>query len=118
MKKISIYNKNKKDVYKDNIKLEKKYKNFKKNKNFKFKDLKFISNLSMNIIIKLGYANITIKELLKLSKGSIIFFSKKSKDLLSIFVNNCLVAKGKIIFKKNRYGVKILNLIKNSFKKK
>ncbi|ALD15044.1 hypothetical protein IX46_00415 [Buchnera aphidicola (Aphis glycines)] len=72
-----------------------------------------IFDIPVDITIELGQSRLKIKELLNLSKGSMLFLNQKQEDPLKIFANGKLVAFGEIVTSENTYGVRIINT-KNS----
>ncbi|VFP80971.1 Flagellar motor switch protein FliN [Buchnera aphidicola (Cinara kochiana kochiana)] len=88
------------------------------NKDFKKKiiDYSMIHNLSImsipvSITIELGKNEITICELLQLSRGSILELEDTVGKPLNIFVNNCLIALGELVVHNEKYGVRIIKLL-------
>ncbi|VFP79064.1 flagellar motor switch protein FliN [Buchnera aphidicola] len=101
------------NIYDDDI-VKKKIENIDFNKkiiNDFFVYKKSIISIPVSVTIELGKKKITIKELLKLSKGSILELEDKVDEPLNIFVNKNLVALGELVVHNKKYGVRIIKLL-------
>ncbi|QCI24186.1 hypothetical protein D9V75_00365 [Buchnera aphidicola (Muscaphis stroyani)] len=76
-----------------------------------------IENLPVNITVQLGKLKIKIKDFLNLSKDNVLILDKSIQEPLDVFMNDCLIASGEIVFLENKYGLRITE-VKNNFKKK
>ncbi|WP_154017292.1 flagellar motor switch protein FliN [Buchnera aphidicola] len=76
-----------------------------------FKNINIISQIPVTITVELGHKNITIKELLSLSSGSIISLKEKEGEHLNILVNGNLIAKGELVMIQKKYGIRITSII-------
>lgn len=107
-----IYDKNKKKIC--NIISEKNFvtDDDKKNNFIIFlKKMKEFMHIPISITINLGKKKISIKELLKLSEGSIIQLDEKDNIPLNIFVNDYLLALGELVIINEKYGIRIIKLL-------
>ncbi|VFP81348.1 flagellar motor switch protein FliN [Buchnera aphidicola] len=101
------------NTYNDSLK-KKKIENINFNKkiiNDVFEYKKSIISIPVSVTIELGKKKITIKELLKLSTGSILELEDKVDEPLNIFVNKNLVALGELVVHNKKYGVRIIKLL-------
>jgi flagellar motor switch protein FliN/FliY len=57
-------------------------------------------DINVNFIAQLGTTTISIGELLKLTKGSVIDLEKPAGESVELFVNNKILAKAKLWFMK------------------
>jgi len=54
----------------------------------------------------------TVAQLLKLNRGSVLELDRKVGEAIDIFVNNRLVARGEIVVVEDRLGVTMTEIIK------
>ncbi|WP_343184090.1 flagellar motor switch protein FliN [Buchnera aphidicola (Ceratovacuna keduensis)] len=72
-----------------------------------------IGDIKIKISVRLGSTNIKTKKLLSIRNGSIIQLNQLAGEPLDILANGCLIAKGEIVVIKNKYGIRIVNIINN-----
>ena len=56
-----------------------------------------LMNVALSVKIELGRCRMRVKDIINLSKGSVVELDKLAGDPLDIFVNEQLVAKGEIL---------------------
>ncbi|XRX42560.1 MAG: flagellar motor switch protein FliN [Buchnera aphidicola (Eriosoma harunire)] len=81
------------------------------NKDVLNRNSNFINDVSIQVSIELGSRLITVKDFLKLSKGSILFLNNHLDHPLNIFVNEILIAQGELVTLDNKYGIRITKII-------
>ena len=74
-------------------------------------NMELLSKIPVEISVVLGKANITVGALINKAKGDFISLDHDSADLVSIFANNKLIAKGEIVVLGNKLGVTIKELV-------
>ena len=75
-------------------------------------DLAPVFDVPVNISAVLGKAHMTVANLLKLNKGSVLELDRKVGEAIDIFVNNRLVARGEVVVVEDRLGVTMTEIIK------
>ena len=70
-----------------------------------------ILDVSIQISVELGRTRMPIKDLLNLVPGSVVELDKLAGDPLDIFVNDTLVAKGKVVVVDENFGIRITDLV-------
>lgn len=60
-------------------------------------NIDMLMNVALSVKIELGKCRMRVKDILSLSKGSVVELDKLAGDPLDIFVNEQLVAKGEIL---------------------
>ena len=60
----------------------------------------------------LGSAKMPVSELLKLSRGSVVELDRRIGDLVDIYVNNRLVAKGEVVSVDEKLAITLTDVIK------
>jgi len=75
-------------------------------------DLATVFDVPVNISAVLGKARMTVAQLLKLNRGSVLELDRKVGEAIDIFVNNRLVARGEVVVVEDRLGVTMTEIIK------
>ena len=70
-----------------------------------------LMELRLPVSVLLGHTSITIREVLKLSPGSVIELDRKVGDYVEIVVHGTIVARGEIVSVAGNYGVRIKEVI-------
>ncbi len=74
-------------------------------------NLEFLLDVPLEVTVELGKTRITIGDLLKLNQGSVVELNKLTDQPLEIFVNKKLVAQGEVVVVKDRFGVRLTNIV-------
>ena len=75
-------------------------------------DLAPVFDVPVNISAVLGKAHMSVAQLLKLNRGSVLELDRKVGESIDIFVNNRLVARGEVVVVEDRLGVTMTEIIK------
>lgn len=76
-------------------------------------DIEAISEIPVEVTVVLGESEITVEELLKMGKGSIIELDKKVGEPVELFVNNRCIAKGEVVVVEDKIGITMTEILKN-----
>ena len=79
--------------------------------NEKPRDIEFILDVPLLITVELGRTKMLIKDLLKLTHGSVIELDKVAGDPVEILVNDKLIAKGEVVVVNDKFGVRLTDII-------
>ncbi len=71
----------------------------------------FILDIPLEIRVELGRTQMQINELLKLGQGSVIELGKSAGENLEILANNRLIAKGEVVVSKEKYAIRLTEII-------
>lgn len=74
------------------------------------KNLNLLMDIRMGMIVELGRAEMHLKDILKLTKGSIIELDRLSGEAVDLFVNNKLIARGEVVVIDDNFGLRITQL--------
>ncbi len=74
------------------------------------KNLNLLLDIRMGLIVELGRAEMQLKDILKLTKGSIIELDRLSGEPVDLFVNNKLIARGEVVVIDDNFGLRITQL--------
>ena len=75
-------------------------------------DLAPVFDVPVNISAVLGKAHMSVAQLLKLNRGSVLQLDRKVGEAIDIFVYNRLVARGEVVVVEDRLGVTMTEIIK------
>jgi len=73
-------------------------------------DMDFLNEVMITISIEVGRAQVKIKDLLNLSKDSIIDLDKNSNEPVDIYANGKLISRGNIITSNGKYSVRLISV--------
>jgi flagellar motor switch protein FliN/FliY len=66
---------------------------------------------SRHVVLAVGRAELTIRDLLRLSEGSVIELDRLAGDPLDVLVNGTLIAKGEVVMVGERFGIRFGQII-------
>ncbi len=64
-------------------------------------------DVELPISISFGRTQLQMKDVLKLTTGSIVELNRGVNDLVEVLVNHCLIARGEVVVVEGNYGVRI-----------
>ena len=70
-----------------------------------------IHGRKVKLIVEVGGTKISIRDLLKLTEGSVVELERLAGELLDISVNGTLVARGEIVLVGERLGIRVSEII-------
>ena len=70
-----------------------------------------IMEIPVVISMEVGKTNISIRNLLKLSQGSVVELDKFAGDPLDVFVNGTLIAHGEVVVVNEKFGIRLTDVI-------
>ena len=65
----------------------------------------------MRVSVEVGSTSLALSDLLSLQEGSVIELDRQANDLLDIFANGTLIAKGEIVTVDGRYGIRVVDVV-------
>ena len=74
-------------------------------------DIDMIMDIPVKLTVELGRTKMTIKELLRLSQGSVVALDGLAGEPLDILINGYLIAQGEVVVVADKYGVRITDII-------
>jgi len=74
-------------------------------------DIDLIMDIPVKLTVELGRARMTIKELLRLTQGSVVALEGLAGEPLDILINGYLIAQGEVVVVNDKYGVRITDII-------
>lgn len=77
---------------------------------FPNQSMDFLNDVSINLTIEVGRTQIKIRELLNLTKDSIIDLNKGAGEPVDIYANGKLISRGNIITANGKYCVRLTSI--------
>ncbi len=74
-------------------------------------DLGMIMNIPVTLSMEIGQTRISIDELLKLGKDSVVELQRMADEPMDILVNGTLIAHGEAVVVDGRFGVRLIDVI-------
>ncbi len=68
-------------------------------------------DVELAVSVSFGRTDLPIKEVLKLTTGSIVELNRSLSEPVEVIVNNCVVARGEVVVIDGNYGVRIQQII-------
>ncbi|HXM44185.1 MAG TPA: flagellar motor switch protein FliN [Bryobacteraceae bacterium] len=71
------------------------------------KTFNLLMGVELPVSVSFGHVQLPLKDVLKLTAGSIIELNRAVDELVEVIVNNCVVARGEVVVVEGNYGVRI-----------
>jgi len=75
------------------------------------KNLELILDIPLHLTVELGRTKLLVKDLLQLNQGAVVELGKMAGELLDVFVNSKLVARGEAVVVNEKFGVRLVDII-------
>ena len=70
-----------------------------------------LQNIPVTVSVEVGRASLKIRDLMRLTQGSVVELDRLAGEPLDLLVNNTLVAQGEVVLVNERYGVRLTSVI-------
>ncbi len=70
-----------------------------------------LQNISVTLSIEVGRAMIKIKDLMRLTQGSVVELDRIAGEPLDLLINNTVVAQGEVVLVGERYGIRLTRVV-------
>lgn len=74
-------------------------------------DIALLGNIPVQISVEVGRAMLRIRDLVRLSQGSVVELDRIAGEPLDLLVNNTVVAQGEVVLVNDRYGIRLTQVI-------
>lgn len=74
-------------------------------------NLRVLENIDVEMTVEVGRSEITIRDLLRLSEGSVLELDRLAGDPLDILINGTMIAKGEVVMVGERFGIRFGEII-------
>lgn len=66
-----------------------------------------LQNIPVTLSVEVGRAIIKIRDLMRLTQGSVVELDRMAGEPLDLLVNNTVVAQGEVVLINERYGIRL-----------
>ena len=74
-------------------------------------DIDLIMDIPVKLTVELGRTRMTIKELLRLTQGSVVALDGLAGEPLDILINGYLIAQGEVVVVNDKFGIRLTDII-------
>jgi len=78
------------------------------------RDIDFLMDIPVKVVVELGKANVELGELLRMGMGSILELEKPADEPLDVHINGKLIGRGEVVVVNNRFGIKLTEVASTS----
>ena len=75
------------------------------------KTFELLLDVELPVSVSFGRANVALKDVLKLTTGSIVELNRSIVEPVEVIVNNCVVARGEVVVIEGNFGVRIQHVV-------
>ncbi len=75
------------------------------------RNLDLIMEIPLEVTVELGRTKQRVQELLKMGRGSVVGLAQLEGEPVDILVNDTLIAKGEVLVDKEKYGIRIVEVV-------
>ncbi len=69
-----------------------------------------IAGVDVTLSVELGRARVALRDLLALAEGSVVALDRHADDLLDLYANQTLIARGEVVSQGDRFALRIVEL--------
>jgi len=77
----------------------------------KSKTLDLLLEVELPVSVSFGRTQLRLKDVIKLTTGSIVELNRSVSEPVEVIVNNCVIARGEVVVIEGHYGVRIQRII-------
>jgi flagellar motor switch protein FliN/FliY len=70
-----------------------------------------LQTISVTLSVEVGRAMIKIKDLMRLTQGSVVELDRIAGEPLDLLVNDTVVAQGEVVLVNERYGIRLTRVV-------
>lgn len=75
------------------------------------KNLELVMDVALNLTVELGKTELSIKEVLELTRGSVIELDRVAGEPVDLMANGKLIAKGEVVVIEDNFGLRITSIV-------
>jgi flagellar motor switch protein FliN/FliY len=75
------------------------------------KNLELVLDVCLNLTVELGRTELPIKEVLELTRGSVIELNRVAGESVDLFANGKMIAKGEVVVIEDNFGLRITSIV-------
>jgi flagellar motor switch protein FliN/FliY len=73
--------------------------------------LDLLLDVELPVSVSFGRARVALKDVLKLTSGSIVELNRSVSDPVEVIVNNCVIARGEVVVVDGNYGIRVQEIL-------
>ena len=70
-----------------------------------------LMDVNLEVTVELGRTKMTVRQVLDLQHGSVVELERLAGDVVDVFVNDKLVARGEVVVVDDKFGVRVTELV-------
>jgi flagellar motor switch protein FliN/FliY len=74
-------------------------------------NLDLVLDVPVNISLRVGSTEISIRDLVKLVEGSVVALDRDASEPMDVLVNGTMIAQGEIVVVDDRFGVRLTEVV-------
>jgi flagellar motor switch protein FliN/FliY len=74
-------------------------------------NLDLVLDVPVNISLRVGSTEISIRDLVKLVEGSVVALDRDASEPMDVLVNGTMIAQGEIVVVDDRFGVRLTDVV-------
>lgn len=74
-------------------------------------NISMLMDVVMQVTVELGRTRMSLRQVLDLQKGSVIELDRLAGDMVDVFVNDHMIARGEVVVVDDKFGVRITELV-------
>ena len=78
-----------------------------------FDNISKVANVEVKLTAELGRTKLNLRDVIEYDSGSIVMLDKSENDPVDIYVNEIMIARGKIVAIEDSYGIQIVEILDN-----
>lgn len=75
------------------------------------KNLELVMDVCLNLTVELGRTELSIKDVLELTRGSVIELNRVAGEPVDLFANGKMIAKGEVVVIEDNFGLRITSIV-------
>lgn len=73
--------------------------------------MELLMDVEMPVSVSFGRAQLPLKDVIKLTTGSIVELNRNVSEPVEVIVNNCVIARGEVVVVEGNYGIRIHQIV-------
>lgn len=74
-------------------------------------EMTLVMDIPVCVTVELGRTKIPIKQILRLSQGSVLELDAVAGEPMDVYVNGCLIAQGEVVVLEEKFGIRLTDII-------
>jgi flagellar motor switch protein FliN len=74
-------------------------------------NLNLLMDINLNLHVELGRTNLSIKNILELTRGSVVELDKVAGEAVDLYANGKLIARGEVVVIEDNFGLRVTSIV-------